>query len=350
MFTSFHPGAIWPDDHGVHINAHGGGILVEDGVYYWYGEHKIEGRAGNYAHVGVHVYTSTDLMNWTDAGIALDIRGGRFPELQDGCIIERPKVARSLATGAYVMLFHYEADSSYNSAAVGFAVAESPLGPFTLHHIQRPDIGVWPLNTPPELKDPDLIRRAADALAASPNGRVAGDDAQGLLGATLSRGQDSRDMTLFRDDDGKTYQIYSSEQNAVTHLTLLTDDLLGYAGTCVRLFPGRYMEAHALFKRQGKYYFIGSGCTGWKPNAARSAVADSLLGPWTELDNPARGENRELTFNGQSNYILRLDDDRIVFMADIWRPDNAIDGRYLWLPIRFDGIQPYFEFTPEWSF
>ena len=157
-------------------------------------------------------------------------------------------------------------------------------------------------------------------------------------------------MTLFRDDDGKTYQIYSSEQNAVTHLTLLTDDLLGYAGTCVRLFPGRYMEAHALFKRQGKYYFIGSGCTGWKPNAARSAVADSLLGPWTELDNPARGENRELTFNGQSNYILKLDDDRIVFMADIWRPDNAIDGRYLWLPIRFDGIQPYFEFTPEWSF
>lgn len=39
------PGAIWPDDKGVHINAHGGGILQHDGVYYWFGEHKIAGDA-----------------------------------------------------------------------------------------------------------------------------------------------------------------------------------------------------------------------------------------------------------------------------------------------------------------
>ena len=32
--TAFHPGAIWPDNNGVHINAHGGGILVHDGVFY----------------------------------------------------------------------------------------------------------------------------------------------------------------------------------------------------------------------------------------------------------------------------------------------------------------------------
>ncbi|MBN1560775.1 beta-glucanase, partial [candidate division KSB1 bacterium] len=50
--TSFHPGDLWLDDNGVHINAHGGGILWHDGVYYWFGEHKVEGRKGNAAWVG----------------------------------------------------------------------------------------------------------------------------------------------------------------------------------------------------------------------------------------------------------------------------------------------------------
>ena len=69
--TAFHPGAIWPDNSGGHINAHGGGILVHDGVLYWFGQHMVEGDAGNYAQVGVHVYSSKDLYNWNDEGIAL---------------------------------------------------------------------------------------------------------------------------------------------------------------------------------------------------------------------------------------------------------------------------------------
>ena len=39
----FHPGEVWMDDHGVPINAHGGGILLHNGIYYWFGEHKIQG-------------------------------------------------------------------------------------------------------------------------------------------------------------------------------------------------------------------------------------------------------------------------------------------------------------------
>lgn len=30
---SFKPGERWPDDRGVHINAHGGGMLFHEGVY-----------------------------------------------------------------------------------------------------------------------------------------------------------------------------------------------------------------------------------------------------------------------------------------------------------------------------
>lgn len=66
QYSSFYPGQIWKDDKGVLINAHGGGILLHKRTYYWFGEHKIEGRAGNQAHVGVHCYSSEDLYNWKD--------------------------------------------------------------------------------------------------------------------------------------------------------------------------------------------------------------------------------------------------------------------------------------------
>ncbi|KAA3156879.1 beta-glucanase, partial [Alistipes finegoldii] len=40
---------------------------------------------------------------------------------------------------------------------------------------------------------------------------------------------------------------------------------------------------------------------------------------------------------------------KFIFMADIWRPKNAIDGRYLWLPIQFDGDQIKLEWKDEWK-
>ena len=67
--ASFRPGELWPDDRGVHVNAHGGGILDFEGRYYWFGEHKVEGEAGNSAQVGVHCYWSGDLYNWKDEGV-----------------------------------------------------------------------------------------------------------------------------------------------------------------------------------------------------------------------------------------------------------------------------------------
>ena len=69
-------GKFWPDDKGVHINAHGGGILRVGDTYYWFGEHKTEGSAGNLAQVGVHCYSSKDLYNWKDEGIALSVSAG----------------------------------------------------------------------------------------------------------------------------------------------------------------------------------------------------------------------------------------------------------------------------------
>ena len=96
------------------------------------------------------------------------------------------------------------------------------------------------------------------------------------------------------------------------------------------------MEAPAVFKHDGRYYFVASNCTGWQPNPARSAVADDIWGPWTEMGNPCLGPNANLTFEGQSTYILPVAGrpGAYIYMADQWHPENAIDGRYVWLPIR----------------
>jgi len=102
----------------------------------------------------------------------------------------------------------------------------------------------------------------------------------------------SRDMTLFVDDDGAAYQVRSSEENGTLHIALLSDDFLGTVGPFVRVLPGRFNEGPALFKRAGRYYLIASDCTGWAPNAARSAVADSIWGPWIELGNPCVGNEQ----------------------------------------------------------
>jgi beta-xylosidase len=160
-------------------------------------------------------------------------------------------------------------------------------------------------------------------------------------------------MTLFQDDDGKAYLISASEDNLTTHISLLTDDYLGTAGKFSRAFVNRNMEAPTVFKAHGNYYMICSGQSGWNPNAARSAVASTMLGPWTELTNPCLGtkEEENTTFKSQSTYVLPVagKPNAFIFMADRWNPSNAIDGRYVWLPIEFVGDIPTLKWQASWK-
>ena len=68
------PGLPWPDSDGVHINAHGFCIVPHEGKYFWYGAHKIAGKTEEEKNeAGVRCYVSTDLVNWTNAGLVLDV-------------------------------------------------------------------------------------------------------------------------------------------------------------------------------------------------------------------------------------------------------------------------------------
>ncbi len=346
---SFTPGTIWKDNNGVHVNAHGGGVLYEKGTYYWFGEHKTEGRGGNVAQVGVHCYSSTDLYNWTDRGIALSVSNNPTSDIVKGCILERPKVIYNKETGKYVMWFHLEPKGKgYGGALVGIAQADHVTGPYTFIRSTRATPQTWPVNVLDLHKRPVPEKYRAERSNLNPTEHP---DSVNTLGRDFAKGQHSRDMTLFVDDDGKAYHICSSESNSVIHIAELTDDYLDFTGKWVRAFVGRRMEAPAIFKKDGLYYFMGSGCTGWKPNEARSAVAPSIWGPWTELGNPCVDADKETTYHSQSTYFLPVagKKDAFIYMGDRWTPENAIDGRYIWLPVEFKDGRFILHWYDEWD-
>lgn len=152
----FAPSEIWNDNNGKHINAHGGGILYHKGVYYWYGEHKIAGKIGNTAQVGVSCYSSKDLYNWKDESIALKVNEtDSTSDIAKGCVLERPKVIYNAKTGKFVMWFHLELKGKgYYAARSGVAVSDKPEGPFTFLKSFRPNAGYWPVNVLPCHKKP----------------------------------------------------------------------------------------------------------------------------------------------------------------------------------------------------
>lgn len=338
--ATIRPGAVWNDTTGKPINAHGGGVLHHEGAYYWFGEIK-QGKTytpdcnkswgGTRVDVvGVSCYSSKDLVNWENRGVALAaVPDDPQHDLHPLKVVERPKVIHNRKTGKFVMWFH--ADSmDYAAARCGVAVADQPEGPYTFLRSFRPNAGHWPLNA----TDADKQEAASPLVRDMPGGQMA------------------RDMTLFVDDDRKAYLFSASEGNPTMHVSELSDDYLKPTGKYVRICVGRSMEAPAVFKRGGRYHLIASGCTGWAPNAARSVVAESIWGPWTELGNPCAGKDAEITFSGQSTFVLPVAGkaDAFIFMADRWNKDDLADSRYLWLPLTFgDRGEPVIRWQDEWS-
>ena len=341
-------GEIWPDDKGEHINAHGGGILKYGDTWYWFGEHKADHTSD--ALVGVTCYASKDLVNWRNCGVALSVTDEHGHDIERGCILERPKVIYNKVTKKFCMWFHLELKGQgYNAARYGVAVADRPEGPYKFLYSSRANAGTWPV----EFDEAAIA--VADTLTAAnykdwtPAWRKAVD--QGLfVKRDFATGQMSRDMTLFVDDDGRAYHIFSSEENLTLHIAELTADYLHHNGRYTRVAPAGHNEAPAIFKRDGTYWMITSGCTGWEPNEARMFSASSIWGPWTQHPNPCRGPLAEKTFMGQSTFVLTLDDGRHIFMADIWRPRHPSDARYIWLPIEFEDGKPVVRWRDTWSF
>lgn len=274
-----HPGELWPDNKGNHIQAHGGGIIKIGNTWYWYGEERSKGLDTNYRYVSG--YQSNDLINWTFMGDVLKITD---PEnLGRRWVLERPKVFYHKPSKTYVMYFHLD-DRSYKLARVGVATSKKPEGPFLYVKSFRP------------------------------------------------LGYESRDIGQFIDDDGTPYLVFESRPSKGFYIAGLSPDYMDVVKEVS--FIHAPLEGGAIVHYKGLYYAIGSALTGWKANPNKFATAKSLEGPWTEFKDIAPPATN--TYGSQSTMMLKVAGDRsttIIFMGDIWRPSAQWDSRYLWMPL-----------------
>ena len=287
-------GQIWYDTDGNEIQAHGGCIIKHNDTYYWYGEHK-GGETKIYKRpsgdevaridvIGISCYSSKNLKDWKYEGLALaaDKDNPNSP-IHTSMVVERPKVIYNEKTKKFVMWFHAD-KADYSFAGVGIAISDTPEGPYAFQNAKVPNR------------------------------------------------QDSRDMTIYKDDNGTAYLFHSSNRNKTMNVARLTDDYTDVDGFYVSVLVDQEREAPALFHHKGMYYMVSSGCTGWAPNAALFAICPNLMGQWKLIDNPCEGKFAKQTFFGQSSYIFEADG-RFYLMLDHWKAENLRISGYSILPI-----------------
>ncbi|MBE8518618.1 RICIN domain-containing protein [Amycolatopsis sp. H6(2020)] len=276
-------GSQFTDTSGALVHAHGGGLLKVGAYYYWFGEN----RNADDTFRAVSAYRSTDLKTWEFRG---DVLTQSSAAELGRAKIERPKVLYNSSTGQYVMWMHKENGDDYAEARAAVATSSTVDGSYTYRGSFRP------------------------------------------LGAHMSR-----DITLFKDDDGTAYMASAARENADLNMYRLTADYTGVSALVKTLWPGSYREAPAMFKRNGVYFLLTSGATSWQPNQQKYATAGSVTGTWSGLSNVGDSTG----FGSQTAYVLPvqgLQATSYLYLGDRWagawqRPVN--ESRYVWLPLSF---------------
>lgn len=276
-------GTQFTDTSGNPLHAHGGGVLKVGSYYYWFGENRNSDNTFRY----VSAYRSTDLKNWEFRNHVLT--EATDPELATANI-ERPKVMYNAATGKYVMWMHKENGVDYSEARAAVAVSDTVDGDYEWQGSFRP-------------LDQHM----------------------------------SRDITVFTDTDGTGYMVSAARENYDLHIYRLTSDYTGIAALVADPWHGGHREAPALFKRNGVYFMLTSGATGWSPNQQQYATATSLAGPWTAM----RNIGDSTTYGSQTTYVLPVQGSSgtsYLYMGDRWGNSfggTVNDSRYVWLPLTF---------------
>lgn len=271
------------DPNGNPVHAHGGGVVKVGSYYYWFGENRHPDNSFRY----VSAYRSTDLKTWEFRNHVLT--EATDPELV-GANIERPKVIFNEATGTFVMWMHKEGSATdYSEARAAVAVSSTVDGDYTWKGSFRP------------------------------------------------LGHMSRDITTFVDTDGTGYMISAANENADLHVYRLTADFTAPEALVNTLWAGRWREAPALFKRDGVYFLLTSGSTGWSPNQQKYATADSITGSWSEL----KDIGDSTTYRSQTAYVLTVqgtEGTSYLYMGDRWGNSmggTVADSAYVWAPLTF---------------
>ncbi|MFF1873262.1 RICIN domain-containing protein [Streptomyces sp. CB03911] len=277
-------GTQFSDTTGNPVQAHGGGVIKVGQYYYWFGEDR---NADNTFHY-VSAYRSTDLKTWEFRNHVLTVASGA--ELAAGANIERPKVIFNSTTNQFVMWMHKEGSSTdYSEGRVAVATSSTVDGDYSYQGSFRP------------------------------------------------LGYDSRDMTLYKDDDGTAYLISSSSGNADLHVYRLSADYLSAEALIASPSNGQWREAPALFKRGGVYFLLTSSATGWAPNQQQYQTATSLTGSWSGLQDAGD----PTTYRSQTAYVLPVQGTagtNYLYLGDRWGNSmggTVNDSQYVWSSLKF---------------
>ncbi|MCR4620674.1 MAG: family 43 glycosylhydrolase [Clostridiales bacterium] len=312
----FHNGALdeFPllhDTDGNVLNASDGGIISVDGWYHWYGlalrplPFGKNGSGGQVSDTGVVMYRSRDLSTWEYEGVILRAGSSNDTFLRPPLRFERPKLLFNKMTGRYVLWCHF---------------VKSP-------------------------GDHGFTDGAAEALSASCD-RVNGNYRVERIFRPIDRNGYVRDCTLFENSDDAAYFIYdrhvSEAFNSVLkpferclHIVRLTDDYLDETSSYARIDACDAREAPCMFKREGKYYLITSGLTGWEYNEALYYMSDSPLNGWKRMGNPCVGEGCKTTFNSQPTQVVSIKR-RLYLLSERHNTRNFVECSHILLPLEFD--------------
>jgi hypothetical protein len=289
------PGEPWLDNRGQQIQAHGGGMFLWKGIYYWFGEDRSPSNDPDKRFVAC--YSSKDLVHWT---FRRQVVAWTNPEnLGPHWVLERPKVFHNPRTGKFVLYAHLD-DAHYKVARVAVAVSDRIDGDY--HYVKS----FRPLD------------------------------------------RESRDIGQFVDDDGAAYLIFESRPTKGFFIAKLSEDYLSVVQQ-VALVEAP-LEGGALVHFHGLYYAIGSHMTGWRPNPNVYATSPTLSGPWSSFRDIAPPETN--TYNSQSTMLLKVVGSKqtaVIFMADQWRPQQLWDSRYLWMPVEIGDGALYLPPPHNWT-
>ena len=112
-------------------------------------------------------------------------------------------------------------------------------------------------------------------------------------------GHDSRDQSLFVDDDGTGYLLSATNMNSDINIYQLDPTWTKVVKLVNTICERQHRETPAIIKRDGEYYFFSSKASGWYPSQTMYCSAKTLDGKWTELKEI--GNNS--TFGAQFNRI-----------------------------------------------
>ena len=293
------PGGDWYDNAGNHVNATEGGILKSGSLYYLWGMDRSQ---DNSTFIGVNLYSSPDLKNWTYVNQILSSSSNSL--LGGGAVIERAKILYNASTNQYVMWMHYEDHNAYNTAEVAYATCPTLSGNYTFQNHFRP------------------------------------------------MGTDSRDMDVYQDTDGTAYLLCSTNGNQ--NITIYQLDPT-YTSVTGQVFSGAASngfncEGHGMIKNGGTYFWITSSCSGWAFNDNHYYYATSLAGPWTSGGDVAPAG--DATYESQVCWAFPVasgGQTTFIYMGDRWSVSNFSMSRMVMLPIQVSGTSLKVPWYDEWG-